>query len=62
MDSSLKKNTADTSKSEALPTRRKFLKGGVAAAVGTAAVGFPMISSAASHAKPVVLKLQGAWA
>ena len=37
-----------------------FLKK-VAAAAGTAAVGFPMISNAASHANPVVLKLQGAW-
>ncbi len=46
---------------ETTSTRRKFLKGGIAAAVGTAAVGFPMISNAASHSKPVVLKLQGAW-
>jgi TRAP-type mannitol/chloroaromatic compound transport system substrate-binding protein len=38
--------------------RRSFLKGGAAAAVGAAAVGFPMVSRAAS---PVVLKLQGAW-
>jgi len=38
--------------------RRSFLKGGAAAAVGAAAVGFPMVSKAAS---PVVLKLQGAW-
>lgn len=53
MDSKTKKNTPST--------RRKFLKGGIAAAAGTAAVGFPMISTAASHAKPVVLKLQGAW-
>ena len=56
MDSKVKKNTEETAS-----TRRKFLKGGIAAAVGTAAVGFPMISSAASHSKPVVLKLQGAW-
>ena len=55
MDSKVKKNTEET-----INTRRKFLKGGIAAA-GTAAVGFPMISNAASHAKPVVLKLQGAW-
>ena len=39
-------------------SRRKFLKGGLAAAAGTVAVGFPMIATAA---KPVVLKLQGAW-
>ena len=38
--------------------RRKFLKGGAIAAVGSAAAGFPMISAAAD---PVVLKLQGAW-
>ena len=38
-------------------SRRKFLKGGVAAAAGTVAAGFPMISVAA----PTVLKLQGAW-
>jgi TRAP-type mannitol/chloroaromatic compound transport system substrate-binding protein len=37
--------------------RRSFLKGG-AAAVGAAAVGFPMVSRGAA---PVVLKLQGAW-
>jgi TRAP-type mannitol/chloroaromatic compound transport system substrate-binding protein len=43
---------------EASSSRRKFLKGGLAAAAGTAAVGFPMISTAA---KPTVLKLQGAW-
>lgn len=43
------------------PSRRKFLKNGIAAAAGATAVGFPMISNAASHAKPVVLKLQGAW-
>ena len=39
-------------------SRRKFLKGGLAAAAGTVAVGFPMIATAA---KPTVLKLQGAW-
>ena len=39
--------------------RRKFLKGSLAAAAGTAAIGFPMISTA--QAKPTVLKLQGAW-
>ena len=41
-------------------TRRKFLKAGTAA-IGAAAVGLPMAAQAASHAKPVVLKLQGAW-
>ena len=56
MDSKVKNNAKETAS-----TRRKFLKGGIAAAVGTAAVGFPMISTAASHSKPVVLKLQGAW-
>jgi TRAP-type mannitol/chloroaromatic compound transport system substrate-binding protein len=39
-------------------SRRKFLKGGLAVAAGTLTAGFPMISTAA---KPVVLKLQGAW-
>ncbi len=39
-------------------SRRKFLKGGMALAAGGVAAGFPMISTAA---KPVVLKLQGAW-
>jgi TRAP-type mannitol/chloroaromatic compound transport system substrate-binding protein len=38
--------------------RRQFLKGGMAIAAGSLAAGLPMISSAA---KPVVLKLQGAW-
>ncbi len=56
MDTKVKNTTEKTTS-----TRRKFLKGGIAAAVGTAAVGFPMISTAASHSKPVVLKLQGAW-
>ena len=45
-------------KSDASEGRRKFLKGGLAAAAGTAAAGFPMISTGAS---PTVLKLQGAW-
>lgn len=40
-------------------SRRKFLKGSMAAAAGSVAAGFPMIATAAS--KPVVLKLQGAW-
>ncbi len=53
-----KKNVAEKAHTETPNTRRKFLKGGIAAAVGTAAVGFPMISTAAD---PVVLKLQGAW-
>lgn len=48
--------TAD--KDEAVTGRRKFLKGSMAAAAGTVAAGFPMISTAA---KPVVLKIQGAW-
>ena len=39
-------------------SRRKFLKGSIAAAAGSVAAGFPMISVAA---KPTVLKLQGAW-
>ena len=40
-------------------SRRKFLKSGLAAAAaGSVAAGFPMIAKAA---KPVVLKLQGAW-
>ena len=44
---------------DASTSRRKFLKGGLAAAaVGTVAAGFPMVSRAA---KPTVLKLQGAW-
>ncbi len=38
-------------------SRRKFLKGGLAAAVGSAAVGFPMISVGA----PLVLKMQTSW-
>jgi TRAP-type mannitol/chloroaromatic compound transport system substrate-binding protein len=42
----------------AVESRRKFLKGGMALAAGSLAAGFPMISTAA---KPVVLKLQGAW-
>ena len=48
------------STTESTSTRRKFLKAGTAA-VGAAAVGLPMAAQAASHAKPVVLKLQGAW-
>ncbi len=47
-----------SSSDTAVASRRKFLKGGMAVAAGTMAAGFPMISSAA---KPVVLKLQGAW-
>ena len=39
--------------------RRKFLQGGLAAAAaGSVAAGFPMITRAAD---PVVLKMQGAW-
>jgi len=48
-----------TEATDASASRRKFLKGGLAAAaVGTVAAGFPMVSKAA---KPTVLKLQGAW-
>ena len=40
-------------------SRRKFLKGSLAAAAaGSVAAGFPMIARAAN---PVVLKMQGAW-
>lgn len=46
--------SADNSAS---PGRRKFLKGGLAAAVGTAAAGFPMISVGA----PLVVKMQTSW-
>ncbi len=42
---------------ETSTSRRKFLKGGLAAAVGSAAVGFPMISVAA----PKVMKMQTSW-
>ena len=58
----IKKNTNKVvSPEETQPSngRRKFLKGGLAAAAaGTMAAGFPMVAKAA---KPVVLKLQGAW-
>jgi TRAP-type mannitol/chloroaromatic compound transport system substrate-binding protein len=48
-----------TEVTDASTSRRKFLKGGLAAAAaGTVAAGFPMVAKAA---KPVVLKLQGAW-
>ena len=53
------KELGDVQKSDASEGRRKFLKGGLAAAAGTAAAGFPMIGTAAG--KPTVLKLQGAW-
>jgi len=43
--------------SNASASRRKFLKGGLAAAVGSAAVGFPMISVGA----PLVVKMQTSW-
>jgi TRAP-type mannitol/chloroaromatic compound transport system substrate-binding protein len=49
--------TEEKKTTEAASGRRKFLKG-TAAAAGTAAVGFPMISTAA---EPTVLKIQGAW-
>ena len=58
----IEKNIDKTSVEEiggASEGRRKFLKGGLAAAAGTAAAGFPMIGTAAG--KPTVLKLQGAW-
>jgi len=57
----MKKNqdhAVSSEKTEVADGRRKFLKGSLAAAAGTAAAGFPMISTAA---KPTVLKLQGAW-
>lgn len=38
-------------------SRRKFLKGGLAAAVGSVAAGFPMISVGA----PLVVKMQTSW-
>jgi TRAP-type mannitol/chloroaromatic compound transport system substrate-binding protein len=41
-----------------LKGRRKFLKGGIALAAGGVTAGFPMFATAA---KPVVLKMQGAW-
>ena len=43
---------------EAKASRRKFLKTGAAAVVGSAAIAAPSISIAA---KPVVLKVQAAW-
>jgi TRAP-type mannitol/chloroaromatic compound transport system substrate-binding protein len=50
---------ASSEETEASTSRRKFLKGGLAAAaVGTVGAGFPMIATAA---KPTVLKVQGAW-
>jgi len=52
-----KKETAKATTSEAASGRRRFLQTGLAAA-GASAVGFPMISRAAS---PRVLKIQGAW-
>ena len=42
-----------TESSETSTGRRKFLKGGLAAAAGTAAAGFPMIGTAAG--KPTCL-------
>jgi TRAP-type mannitol/chloroaromatic compound transport system substrate-binding protein len=51
-----KKPTAEKAKHDA--TRRKFLRGGAAAAVGaTAAVAMPNVS----RAQTVTLKMQGAW-
>ena len=38
-------------------SRRRFLKGSLAAATGAATIGFPMVSTAAT----TVVKLQGAW-
>ena len=57
----IKKNSNKVVNSEEITAsgRRKFLKGGLAAAaVGTVGAGFPMIATAA---KPTVLKVQGAW-
>ena len=51
--------TGSAKSGDATEGRRKFLKGSLAAAAGTAAAGFPMIGTAAG--KPTVLKLQGAW-
>ncbi len=52
-----KKEIAKPTTTSAASGRRKFLQAGLAAA-GASAVGFPMISRAAS---PRVLKIQGAW-
>ncbi|WP_426415851.1 TRAP transporter substrate-binding protein [Aestuariirhabdus sp. LZHN29] len=52
------KAAVNTETVEQTSGRRTFLKGGLVAAAGSVAAGFPMISTAAS---PVVLKLQGAW-
>lgn len=57
----VKKNSdkvVSTEEMEATTSRRKFLTGSIAAAAGTVAAGFPMVSTAA---KPTVLKVQGAW-
>ncbi|MCK4708169.1 MAG: TRAP transporter substrate-binding protein, partial [Gammaproteobacteria bacterium] len=54
----VEKNADKVVSTEKASGRRKFLKGSIAAATGTVAAGFPMISIAA---KPTVLKVQGAW-
>ena len=54
----VEKNADKVVSTEKASGRRKFLIGSVAAATGTVAAGFPMISTAA---KPTVLKVQGAW-
>ncbi|MFT6389991.1 MAG: TRAP-type mannitol/chloroaromatic compound transport system substrate-binding protein, partial [Cellvibrionaceae bacterium] len=46
---------------ESISSRRRFLKSGAIAAAGAAAVGLPMVGTAAGHENPKVLKLQGAW-
>lgn len=58
MKNGSKKNGTVITDDNKISTRRKFLKGGAVAAAGAATIGFPMVSTAA---KPVVLKLQGAW-
>ena len=50
--------TDDSTKTDKVATRRKFLKGGAAAVAGvTAAVAMPHVS----HAKTKTIKLQAAW-
>lgn len=49
--------TTGSAQDNASTSRRKFLKGGLAAAVGSVAVGFPMISVGA----PLVVKMQTSW-
>lgn len=49
--------TAGSEQNNASASRRRFLKGSLAAAVGSAAVGFPMVSVGA----PLVVKMQTSW-